>query len=153
MTKAVGQTELVLDRTFAGTTGTLASSRAAIAEAAAARGVDAETIDRLKLVLSELTTNAVQASPGLPYRVVVAAVAGGLRLTVENRNPSGHVPHEADWGRQDQLRVRGRGLLIVRQLSESVEVVEDEHEWVRVTAVVAASTGGASKRSSPADRH
>ena len=71
------------------------------------------------LVLSELCSNAIEASPGETF--TVRAEPCGGRLTVAVRNPTtASLPPRAAWRGTDVLAPRGRGLAIVDLLSDSV---------------------------------
>lgn len=138
MAEAESTTRPVLNRSFAGTTGSLTESRHAVAESIADRDFDQDVVDKAVLAVNEMTTNAVEASPGADYQVVVAVDGDDLILKVRNRAPSTEIPDSDDWGPNGILAGRGRGLAIVGAIAESVEVVEGA-DWVEVTARLSAA--------------
>lgn len=89
----------------------------------------------LALVVSELLSNAVQAS-NAPFDMEIAAVdSAHVGVTVANRPDESSMPDRADWGPDDVLAARGRGLAIVDALAESV-AVDEQPDRVTITAVV-----------------
>lgn len=81
----------------------------------------------LRTVLREAVANAVEhgagGDAGRPVRVVAAAAADAFRVTVEDPGSGydpGAVPDPAAPG--GRSRPRGRGLLLVRALSDDVEI-------------------------------
>ncbi len=79
-------------------------------------GVDDDTADTAVLCLSEVVTNAV-IHTGAPSEMRATLDRGVLTVTVRDRGatsrPAGGVPDEAD-----PLRVHGRGLQVVEELSD-----------------------------------
>ena len=85
--------------------------------------IDAEVIDDLEVVYSELAANAVAASPDAADEVRVRSQVdeGVLVLQVSNRaEDTGAVPASPDL--DDPLRPNGRGLLIARAFVDTVEI-------------------------------
>ena len=88
---------------------------------------DAEAIDELAVVLSELLTNAVSAAADRGGTVHVLACADDGDVVVAVRNPQVRwVEVDDRWDLADPLRAGGRGLLIVRTLVDLLEVEHDE---------------------------
>ena len=82
-----------------------------------------DLVDRIRSVLSELCTNAVEAAPGQWFEVEVALTDDGVRCVVTNPGylgalrPPGRLPED-----DGALAARGRGLQIVEHLSNGVTV-------------------------------
>ena len=68
---------VVLDREYAGTTGTLRRARDDVAGCLKAHVSDPDIEERAQLVVSELATNAIQASPGRMYTLRVTLSEDG----------------------------------------------------------------------------
>lgn len=106
-----------------------------------AQGAAAELRDRVAVVVSELVTNAVEASAdGFAVRADQPDAPGGVRLRVTNRAEPGAIPPRADWGADSLMAERGRGLAIVAHLCESVSV---EHFGGRVVVTAVLGDRGA----------
>jgi anti-sigma regulatory factor (Ser/Thr protein kinase) len=96
-----------------------------------ARGADDETMQRAALIVSELATNALQASPGYAYNVTIALVGDACaEISVRNHANGGLPPDRECWKLSDPSSLRGRGLAIVDSLSEDVAVRADSDEIV-----------------------
>lgn len=113
-------------RSYDGTTATLNQARLdltalLIAQGLATKGHDTLVADA-QLVLSELISNAVDASPGEPYRVAASIQDDHVSLEVTNSSAA-DLPSRQEWGPDDVLALRGRGLAIVHTLSDTVEVM------------------------------
>lgn len=84
---------------------------------------DAEVLEDMSVVVSELTSNALDGGdPAEPDAQIRAEVeAGMLLLVVTNRLPAGaaEIRH---WDLDDPLRGGGRGLMIVRAYTDSLSV-------------------------------
>lgn len=92
--------------------------------------------DRIALVVSELVTNAVEASPTDHDNVHVALAwhdDEALRLTVTNLNSGPAVPDTSRWKPAEPWAERGRGLGIVAALADRVAVATVNDE-VSITA-------------------
>jgi|GEM_PF-1589970 len=129
----------VLHREYEGELVTLRAARRAVSDWLAGLGADDDTRERAALIVSELSSNAIQAAPGRTYTLQLAQVDDGCAtISVRNR-PTGSVPPAREsWRREPatQLRnllPRGRGLAIVDSLAEDV-TVEHHGEDVVVTA-------------------
>ena len=130
-----------LHREYEGDLATLRTARHDVVEWLANRGADQETKDRAALIVSELTSNAIQAAPGSAYNLQVALVDQQCAaISVRNRPTTGLPPARQHWRAPaelplTQLPLRGRGLAIVDSLSEEV-TVEHDGEAVVVTALL-----------------
>lgn len=113
----------VMEREYGGTTDTLSAARAETIGWLDGHRIDQEVQDRAALVLSELASNAIQASPGQTYTVCVSlSDDAAVVVAVSSRAGSGRPPERKAWGPAAALAARGRGLLIVEQLSDRVDV-------------------------------
>jgi anti-sigma regulatory factor (Ser/Thr protein kinase) len=123
-----------LDRHYEGEAATLRAARLDVLTWLDERGVDEATKQRAALIVSELATNAVQASPGQTYTVHVSFVDHDhAAISVRNHANGGRPPTREHWKLTDRSSLRGRGLAIVKSLSDDVTVDSDQGEVV-VTA-------------------
>ncbi|MGC1209734.1 MAG: sensor histidine kinase [Micromonospora sp.] len=100
-------------------TGGLAALRAAVATVATSAGVAEERVDDLRIAVTELASNALTHGTG-PATARCWVKAGELLCEVSGRGEltdplAGRIPPPRDG-------VRGRGLLLVHQLSDLVDV-------------------------------
>ena len=143
------QHQPVMDRRYPGEVTTLAQCRADVA--AAVRGVAGlrdrreallDVVERLVSVVNELAANAIAASPGRQYRVVVRVAASETcEVTVYNEKPVSSIPARSEWRAPGPTARGGRGLAIVSQLADRVWHRE-EGGTVVVGARVEAPAGG-----------
>lgn len=121
---------------LAADTASIATARRFVARAFSGR-VPREVIADLVLATSELVTNAIEHGYGrdghaAPVRVTVHVDAG--RATVAVRSPGDlHLGDPAAWNLPDPAVRTGRGLGIVRQMADHVEVVQGAGQ-VEITA-------------------
>ena len=128
---------VVLERDYAGNSHTLRDVRNDVAAALRSSIVDPDVEERARLVVSELATNAIQASPGQRYGLVVRI--GSDRSVVVRITSFGErhtLPSREAWGPETATAVRGRGLLIVGTLSDEVEIDQPASDIVVVTATL-----------------
>jgi len=124
-------------RVYDGSSSTLSDARNDAVGWLGEHGLGLELQERAALVLSELATNAVQASPGTGYSVQLtidrdrAAIIAVTSHTLYEQPP----PRE-HWGPPSLLAPRGRGLMIVRELAEDVVVDLPDRDTVVVTATL-----------------
>jgi anti-sigma regulatory factor (Ser/Thr protein kinase) len=136
-----GDPGAVLWRDYDGDLATLRTVRRDVTEWLAELGADDETKERAALVVSELTSNAVQAAPGRTYNLQVTRLDdGSAAISVRNRPIGSRPPARELWRPAPatpprKLLPRGRGLAIVDSLSEDV-TVEHLGDDVVVTARV-----------------
>lgn len=129
--------EVVLHREYDGTTSTLRIARTDVVGCLSARGLNQDLQERAELVLSELASNAVQAAPGNPFKLRLAlADDGSLELAVTSQTHSGGPPPPREWGPANVLAPSGRGLMIVDQLAEKVDIERPAVDTVVVTATL-----------------
>ncbi len=86
------------------------------------------------LIVSELTSNAVEATRGT-YELALRSTDAFWRVSVSNDAEQGAVPEHARWAPDDVLAERGRGLSIVDALANDVTVSEVDGT-VTITATV-----------------
>jgi anti-sigma regulatory factor (Ser/Thr protein kinase) len=98
--------------------------------------------DAAVLVVSELVTNAIQASPAPDntIRLQLTRTAAGWRITVADRGhgfilPLSLVPEPGT------LPVGGRGLAVVASVAGAISVRRHPGGWTAVSTVVPAATG------------
>jgi anti-sigma regulatory factor (Ser/Thr protein kinase) len=138
-----------LDRfacSYAGDTGTLAALRAEVASFLRGHDVGVELVDRVILALTELATNAIEAAPRHAYTVAVELGTEAIWAEVSNVRPlvgrptpspkrrqtqgapgrAQGIPPRTEWGPEDTLTPRGRGLLLVEALTDSLDISNDE---------------------------
>ncbi|MEY2580669.1 MAG: Histidine kinaselike ATPase domain [Ilumatobacteraceae bacterium] len=128
----------LLSRDYEGSLATLRLARRDVVDFLDQHGADEETKERAAIIVSELTSNAVQASPGFAYNIEVARVDDAVAISVRNRPEAGLPPPREEWRpAQDvtlvQLSPRGRGLAIVESLSEEL-TIQHEGDEVVITA-------------------
>ena len=129
---------VVLDREYDGTTSTLRAARGDMVTCLIDQSVDEDLRERAELVLSELASNAVQASPGNPYKLRLSLDADGslvMSLTSRAHDGEGPPPRGA-WGPSAVLAPSGRGLMIVDELADRVNVERPAEDTVIVTATL-----------------
>jgi anti-sigma regulatory factor (Ser/Thr protein kinase) len=128
---------VVLDREYDGTTSTLRAARTDMVACLTEQDVDDDLRERAELVLSELASNAVQASPGNPYKLRLSLDAdGALVMSLTSRAHNGGPPPRGSWGPSAVLAPSGRGLMIVDELSDVVNVERPAEDTVVVTATL-----------------
>lgn len=93
-----------------------------------------DDVHDLTVVLSELATNAANgAADGTDARIEAWVEREVMHLDVANRVDEA-AAHVRRWDLDDQLRGGGRGLLIVRAYTDSMEIdAADGEVWVRCT--------------------
>jgi anti-sigma regulatory factor (Ser/Thr protein kinase) len=101
----------------------VARARQAVANFLAGRGVPSVVVDDMELVTSELVTNAI-IHPPEPVDVVRVEVAASdvVSLVVSNVGPAAAIPPIEDWRTPPPHAPSGRGLAIVKRLSDAVSV-------------------------------
>ncbi|MEO8267571.1 MAG: ATP-binding protein [Ilumatobacteraceae bacterium] len=125
---------VVLEREYAGNSSTLHEVRSDVVASLRSSIVDSDLEARAQLVVSELATNAIQASPGRRYGLVVhVGTDRSVVVQVISRSERGPPLREA-WGPETATAVSGRGLLIVGKLSDEVEIAQPASGTVVVTA-------------------
>lgn len=128
---------VVLDKEYDGTTSTLRAARTDMVASLTEQNVDDDLRERAELVLSELASNAVQASPGNPYKLRLSLDADGtLVMALTSRAHNGGPPPRGSWGPSAVLAPSGRGLMIVDELSDRVHVERPAEDTVVVTATL-----------------
>ena len=124
-------------RVYDGTSRTLRKARNDVVGWLGDHGLGIDLQQRAALVLSELATNAVQASPGSDYSVQLS-IDSDRAATIAVTSHTGYEtpPPREHWGPPSRLAPRGRGLMIVSELAEDVAVDLPDRDTVVVTATL-----------------
>lgn len=123
-----------MNREYLGETSTLRAVRRDVVGFLTECGADTETLERGSLIASELATNAIQASPGLPFQLSARSLSPEVALlSFRNRGAASEPPPRGTWPPKHALASHGRGLSIVDSLSEEL-TVETKGDEVIVTA-------------------
>ena len=124
-----------LHRDYEGEATTLRTARGDVLAWLSDLGADEATKERAALIVSELATNALQASPGHTYTVRVARDDDQFAsIAVRNHTSGARPPARDRWQFADRSSLRGRGLAIVTSLADEVTVDDDDEGDVVVTA-------------------
>ncbi len=130
----VSEPSATLHRDYEGEAATLRTARRDVLAWLSDLGADEATKECAALIVSELATNALQASPGRMYTVRIARDDDEYAsISVRNHASGSRPPTRDGWHLADRSSLRGRGLAIVTSLAEEVTVNDDEGEVV-VTA-------------------
>jgi anti-sigma regulatory factor (Ser/Thr protein kinase) len=122
------------DRDYGGAS-SVRAARVDVTQWMDAHGADHDAAHRAVLIVSELASNAVQASPGTAYHVRLSTVdRSTLDICVSNRRPDDRSRPPESLGPVAPHAPMGRGLSIVESLSHAIaiEVTDDE---VHVSAI------------------
>ena len=115
-------------RSFAGTTASIGEARRFVRETVADVADRAELVGDLELAVSELVTNAVEhglAEP-LTVNVVVTADPPSVGISVRSVRSSSGIADPSTWSGPLPAVRTGRGLAIVRAVSDAVSVDADD---------------------------
>ena len=112
------------DHSYVGETATINQARLDLDSLLRANDL-AAVADDARLILSELVSNAIEASPGKNYRVVAMVESDVVQITVSNPSTVA-LPAPDDWAPESVLAPQGRGLFIVNALSEMVTVEQSD---------------------------
>lgn len=123
-----GTRDKAIEYTYDGSTETINQARTDLVDWLLEQGLTQVSADA-QLVVSELTSNAVEASPGIPYKVAAWVDNDTVCITVTNRS-SAELPERDDWSPETVLAPQGRGLLIVEALSTSVHIDQTDTDTV-----------------------
>lgn len=127
------------DRRYEGETAVVNGVRLDIDAWLIAQAADDDTRARAALVVSELVSNAVQASPGRPFDLSARrARHETITVTVTNLAEDPQIPPRGDWRPDDVLAPGGRGLAIVDSLCDEVAITTLGDGHVTVEATLAA---------------
>jgi serine/threonine-protein kinase RsbW len=110
----------------------VAPARHAVVAFLADHGVPSTVVDDLELVTSELVTNAILHPDGQdedPVHVVVET-SDTIVISVSNVGSAAAIPPVDQWLPPPPLAVSGRGLGIVRRLSDAVSVEQRDARTV-----------------------
>ena len=120
----------VSERKFGGQTSSIREARLFVRQAAAEvldlEGPESDFPGDLELAVSELVTNAIEHGLDEPVTVIVAAKADTVVVSVRSvRTPSG-IADPSTWASPLPAVRSGRGLAIVRSISDEVLVDADD---------------------------
>jgi len=120
----------VSERKFGGQTSSIREARLFVRQAAAEvldlEGLESDLPGDLELAVSELVTNAIEHGLDEPVTVIVAATADTVVVSVRSvRTPSG-IADPSTWASPLPAVRSGRGLAIVRSISDEVLVDADD---------------------------
>jgi len=131
----VSEPAATLHRAYEGDAATLRSARRDALAWLSEWDADEATKDRAALIVSELATNALQASPGRAYTVrVVLDDDEYVSISVHNLASGSRPPARDRWHFADRSALRGRGLAIVTSLADEVTVGDGDQGEIVVTA-------------------
>lgn len=123
-----------------GDTASLGPARDAVTEWMTGLGATDDDIQRAVLLTSELVSNAIEASPNRRCELRLSTRPGRrVGIGVTNHQPVTEVPAADQWGPDDVLATKGRGLAIVEALSDAVSVRTVAHDAVTVEATLTLS--------------
>lgn len=117
-----------LRRDYDGDLRSLRAARRDVVEWMADLGADEESRERAALIVSELSSNAIQRSPGLTYRLCLVRVDHQhAEISVRNHLIGVLPPPRELWRPPGdlslkELSLRGRGLAIVESMSDEVTI-------------------------------
>ncbi|HEY0519413.1 MAG TPA: ATP-binding protein [Ilumatobacteraceae bacterium] len=141
MKSAERESSAGLRREYEGRLTTLHTARHDVEAWLDERGADDATKERAVLIVSELSSNAVQNSAGRPYTLEVTPLDDDHAAISIRNHPVDHLPPPREMWRPisevslKQLSLRGRGLAIVDSLSENL-TIEHLGDDVLVTALL-----------------
>lgn len=124
------ETPEVSERMFGGQNSSIRAARLFVREAAAEvldlAGPESDLQDDLELAVSELVTNAIEHGLQEPVTVIVVATADTVVVSVRSvRTPAG-IADPSTWASPLPTVRTGRGLAIVRSISDEVAVDADD---------------------------
>lgn len=116
------------ERRFAATTSSIGEARRFVREAAAGviSGREHDLSSDLELAVSELVTNAVEYGLASPITVGVTVTTATVRVSVRSARSSPGISDPSTWAGPLPAMRSGRGLAIVRAVSDEVAVDADD---------------------------
>ena len=117
-----------VQRSFAGTTESIREARHFVRETTTEFADRAEFVGDMELAVSELVTNAVEHGINEPVTVNIAVVAEPptVDISVRSVRSSSGIADPSTWSGPLPAVRTGRGLAIVRAVSDTVSVEEDD---------------------------
>lgn len=116
------RTSDVAQRTFDAATASIGPTRRFVRSHVARVTTDSERIGDIELATSELVTNAVEHGEDQPVTVAVSATRDAVVVSVTSSRSTRSVGDPATWTGPLRANRSGRGLPIVRALSDHVSV-------------------------------
>ena len=128
MSEDNGKEDAFFQVAFAASVDALAGARSDFTRWLTSVGVSGEAFDDLSVLFSELGSNAIHAASETGEAdVFVRAAGGGHDVTLEVLNAAGDSNETTRrWDLDDTLRTGGRGLLIVGELADGLDVDQEE---------------------------
>jgi anti-sigma regulatory factor (Ser/Thr protein kinase) len=143
MSGADHQAASPLRTSYPGDHGVIGVVRRDLGEWFTAQGFPPEAVERARLVVSELATNAIEAAPGANFEVTVRMEGDGVAaLAVTNPSAGTRPPPRSAWGPAEPLALRGRGLAIVAALADAITVSDDDLATITVEARISDQRAG-----------
>ena len=115
--------ELVGQRSFVAATGAIRGARRFVKAEVAEIGATGVSLDDIELVASELATNAVEHGSGRRFQVSIVAGDAHIDVEVTSEFDGVGVADPSEWASPPPGSISGRGLNLVKMLSEET--------WVR----------------------
>jgi len=124
------ETPVFSERRFDGQTSSIRAARSFVRQAAAVvldlAGPESNLPGDLELAVSELVTNAIEHGLGEPVTVMFAATADTVVVSVRSVRTLSGIDDPSTWASPPPAVRTGRGLAIVRSISDEVSVGADD---------------------------
>ena len=116
------------ERTFTATNSSIGSARRFVRDATAdvMDGREQDLRSDLELAVSELVTNAVEYGTDAPITVSVTVTPANVVVSVRSERSSSEIADPSTWAGPLPAMRTGRGLAIVRAISDDVAVDADD---------------------------
>jgi anti-sigma regulatory factor (Ser/Thr protein kinase) len=116
------------ERTFSAETSSIGDARRFVRDATAGsmNGRGDDLAGDLELAVSELVTNAVEYGLDVPVTVTVAVMPDAIVVSVRSARTSSAIADPSTWAGPLPAMRTGRGLAIVRSVSDDVTVAADD---------------------------
>jgi anti-sigma regulatory factor (Ser/Thr protein kinase) len=140
-TRAASERPEVKQQSFAPVTSSIAETRRFVRECVAPLVTDRIRLGDIELATSELVTNAVEHGAHDPVTVGVETTANAIVVAVTSSRASGAMGEPSSWSGPLPAMRTGRGLAIVRAVSDEIEVdAGDDALTIRCTFRLTPST-------------
>ena len=113
-------TTTVEERTFAADTAVIGMARRFVRDHVDAAAPHLNAIDDIELAASELVSNAIEHGAGPDFRVAVAIDDSSVVIEVTSGYVGNSLPQLAQWDPPSAAAISGRGLHLVRTVSDEV---------------------------------
>lgn len=118
--------------TFAGDTSSIREARIFVREQVAATSIGSGRSGDMELAVSELVTNAIEHAHDEAITVSVDASASSVSVSVSSSYAGSDLDDPSTWAGPHPKARSGRGLAIVRAVSDDV-LVSSDHDVLTVT--------------------